>query len=979
MLRLKTLGLPLVERRDGKSLSAAARQRRVLALLAIVATGRDRGVSRDRILALLWSESEPEKARQALTQALYHARRALEQDDVFVASADLRLNPDVISADVAEFEQALDDGDYERAVSLYEGPFLDGFYVNGAPEFERWASEYQARLKDRYARALEHLAETNAAAGDHRGAVEWRRRLAALEPLNSRYALELMRSMAIAGDRAGAIRFAQVHEALMRQELGASPNPAIVELATRLRDTPLWTPNPLPATRRGDAERNGDDIPPSPDVPNEATGPAAAGRDVPSTALDADVPATAPTPARRRFTVPAWIAAGVVVLVAASLLVWRSRSNERVSQAAPLIVVMPFRVTGADPSLAYLKEGLVDLLFAKLIGDSDEQAADPGTVLSALRRAGLSDRTDVPHDEAVRVARQLGGSRLLLGSVVGSRANLVVNATLLGLPNGDLRAQASSGGPVDSLTMIVDRLVARLLAKEAGEWERLASRTSTSVQALRAFLDGQAAYRRGSYREAIRAFKIALDRDASFAMAGLALATAADRIDAFDDRARGLAAAWAARDELTARDSLYLHALAGPRYPAPSSNREQLNAWERAVSAATDRADVWHELGERLFYDGRLLGLRNWQSRATAAFERAVQLDPTFASPLQYLVQLAAADGDTATVRHAATAYLKLDSTGDLADFVKWRAAVALADSATIHRLRRTMGSMPAASLRTIILSSQYGGFNLEDARRALDALSSRAARASDRTDVILANHALALNRGSADDALEATEQLAEDRSRLRMALRLRVLDRLYASGDSIAAAAAVARLTSSTTSDAPAEDACVVDQWRAWALPTAPMGKPAARPAQNDPALTNSGPCVALRDAIEAVRSRTATAPVLVAQFDSVMQAEDLGPDMPHYAGLALARLYDELGETSHALTAVRKRPQMRPWPRYLASQLYLEGRLATAADDTVSALDAYQHFLALRGASRASAEVAAARAQIQRLKSSDARNPRE
>jgi hypothetical protein len=48
----------------------------------------------------------------------------------------------------------------------------------------------------------------------------------------------------------------------------------------------------------------------------------------------------------------------------------------------------------------------------------------------------------------------------------------------------------------------------------------------------------------------------------------------------------------------------------------------------------------------------------------------------------------------------------------------------------------------------------------------------------------------------------------------------------------------------------------------------------------------------------------------------------------------------------------------------------LYLEGRLAIAANDTAGAVNAYRHFLALRGvADRASGDIAAARAQLQQL----------
>ena len=68
--------------------------------------------------------------------------------------------------------------------------------------------------------------------------------------------------------------------------------------------------------------------------------------------------------------------------------------------------------------------------------------------------------------------------------------------------------------------------------------------------------------------------------------------------------AAGSALAWANRADLNARDAAHLIAFAGPRYPEPSLESEQVAAWERALASAPDRADVWYELGERLFRAG---------------------------------------------------------------------------------------------------------------------------------------------------------------------------------------------------------------------------------------------------------------------------------------------------------------------------------------------------------------------------------------
>ena len=49
-----------------------------MALLALIATGGGRGVSRDAIIALLWPDSEPERGRHSLAQWLFLLRKDLD-------------------------------------------------------------------------------------------------------------------------------------------------------------------------------------------------------------------------------------------------------------------------------------------------------------------------------------------------------------------------------------------------------------------------------------------------------------------------------------------------------------------------------------------------------------------------------------------------------------------------------------------------------------------------------------------------------------------------------------------------------------------------------------------------------------------------------------------------------------------------------------------------------------------------------------
>ena len=117
-----------------------------LALLAILAASGHRGLSRDKLIAALWPDTDAEHGRGLLRQACYALRRDLHAPELFLGSIQLRLNPAVISSDVQSFAGALEEHDPARAVACYSAPFLDGFYLNGGGEFEDWAETERARL-----------------------------------------------------------------------------------------------------------------------------------------------------------------------------------------------------------------------------------------------------------------------------------------------------------------------------------------------------------------------------------------------------------------------------------------------------------------------------------------------------------------------------------------------------------------------------------------------------------------------------------------------------------------------------------------------------------------------------------------------------------------------------------------------------------------------------------------------------------------
>src|SRR5689334_356097 len=172
-LRLRTFGGLWIEA-SGPS-STAEPRKRWLALLAMLAASGQRGMSRDRLLGILWPEADEERARHALSQTLYSLRRDLGGEPV-VGVTELRLDPGVITSDVGDALAALATGDRDKALQLYAGPFLEGFYLESAPEFERWVEEQRGRLTTQMIAAGEALAKEAAGTGNLTAAsVAWLR------------------------------------------------------------------------------------------------------------------------------------------------------------------------------------------------------------------------------------------------------------------------------------------------------------------------------------------------------------------------------------------------------------------------------------------------------------------------------------------------------------------------------------------------------------------------------------------------------------------------------------------------------------------------------------------------------------------------------------------------------------------------------------------------------------------------------------
>jgi len=236
--RLRTLGGLELDAADGRRIMSVLAQPKRIALLTYLAVGGVRGFKRrDTLMGLLWADLDAERARHALRQSVYVLRRALGPK-VLVSRGDEELGLDAqhLWCDATEFERAAAGDRDEEALDLYEGDLLPGFFLSGAPEFERWLELERLRLARLASGSAWRLADRCEAEGKGREAAEWARRATERTLLDESALRRLIELLERQGDRAGAIQAYEGFTRRLATEYEAEPSVETRELITRVRD-----------------------------------------------------------------------------------------------------------------------------------------------------------------------------------------------------------------------------------------------------------------------------------------------------------------------------------------------------------------------------------------------------------------------------------------------------------------------------------------------------------------------------------------------------------------------------------------------------------------------------------------------------------------------------------------------------------------------------------------------------------------------
>ncbi len=258
-LRIALLGPPLVEV-DGRPLDVDTRK--AIALLAYLAyTGRP--ARRDSLAALLWPETNPDRARATLRRTLSTLKSALQSRWLEIGRDTVALAGEGIWFDVDELRRLVATSEshghaanetcarclepLQQAAALDRGSFLAGFGLRDSAAFDDWQQLAGDEVHRELASVLDRLAGALAASGSPTQGIACARRRLALDPLHEPAHRQLIRLLAEVGDRQAAMEQYRDCVRVLDRELGVRPLDETTALYHAIVEGSPAAPSPPPA------------------------------------------------------------------------------------------------------------------------------------------------------------------------------------------------------------------------------------------------------------------------------------------------------------------------------------------------------------------------------------------------------------------------------------------------------------------------------------------------------------------------------------------------------------------------------------------------------------------------------------------------------------------------------------------------------------------------------------------------------------
>lgn len=476
-----------------------------------------RPVSREQLVDMFWGDEAEDRARHSLSNALSSIRGLLGPTAIATRQTDVALSPDAqLGVDAMEFNAACEASDHERAVALYTGPFLDGVFVPDSPRFDAWVARERARLERQFLHACEaHCTALSRAGRWDECAALATRWLDALPPSRAA-AIMMLSSLAAPGTREALHTALNAYDLLVRRlelDYESPPDPRVTLLAAGFREQMLRAPD-IAMPEVNDA---------SSPLPSAAA--AARSSDV-ATGTKSSPTATAHAsrsggPDKRR----AWkVRLGGAVIAAAALVAvgyhtMSARESAAVPRMRPLIAVTNVVNVRHDTSIAWLEDGLKQMIAADLSNSNAIDVVPPSHVHDVFVRAGYRSGTAISADQAADVARRVNATLAVSAELSHGGGGYVVGIDVFNAADGKLLRMSTVTGA--DILGVADAAAARVLdvVSSAGRSPHFAEIETSSPEAYKHFVRGMQASAAGQFPTDERELDAALALDPGFVSA----------------------------------------------------------------------------------------------------------------------------------------------------------------------------------------------------------------------------------------------------------------------------------------------------------------------------------------------------------------------------------------------------------------------------------------------------------------------------
>jgi DNA-binding SARP family transcriptional activator len=214
------------------------RTQKASAVLSYLALTEAKHASRERLVGLLWSRSDEEKARASLRQVVRELRTAFEGAGYGGFSAGrlgIHLDPEKVEVDLESIIRLAESGSVHPL--LLNTPDFGARILEGMddldPSFRIWVLAKRQTIHDRLMRSLgAGLVAKEVAAG---AKTEIATAIVNLDPTHEEACCHLMRVHAEQGDVAGALRIYKALWDLLDRDYGMEPSSAAEELVARIK------------------------------------------------------------------------------------------------------------------------------------------------------------------------------------------------------------------------------------------------------------------------------------------------------------------------------------------------------------------------------------------------------------------------------------------------------------------------------------------------------------------------------------------------------------------------------------------------------------------------------------------------------------------------------------------------------------------------------------------------------------------------